>query len=59
MDIRELCDALPKELRVKPDQMPPEVAEAIEYMADCNAMRDAGIPESDIPAVEMWRGSGQ
>ena len=55
MTIEELHESLPDELRVTPERIPPDVAEAIAYLGECNDLRDAGTAEADLPTIEKWR----
>lgn len=49
--------SLPDELRVTPENMRSEIAEAIEYLRDRDAMIEAGTPVADAPTIEAWRAS--
>ena len=53
--LEDLAASLPEELRVTPGKVTPEIAEAARYLADCNAMLDAGTPAGELPSVQEWR----
>jgi hypothetical protein len=46
-------ESLPERYRARP--APAEVAEDAAYVMYCNDLRDAGRPESEIPAIADWR----
>jgi hypothetical protein len=43
---------LPEELRVRAEDIPPDLAEDIAYLLDCNAMLDMG---QSVPTIQEWR----
>jgi hypothetical protein len=56
MTIEELHDSLPDGLRVTPENLRPDVANAIAFLADRNVLIESGMP---VPTIEEWRSRGQ
>jgi hypothetical protein len=55
MTLEELHRSLPEELRAT--ELPPAIAEAIDFLTARDAAIDAGTPAADVPTFAEWRSS--
>lgn len=53
--LEELAARLPQELRVRPEDMPPGLAEGFEYLAHLTDLQNGGVPAGELPSIEEWR----